>query len=103
MCAPQATPSARRSPRFAAASSDGRTGSTAVLIVMLAPNGTTSGLGCAGGQGAHSLLGLFRLWGGVSCRCQVRLRPDSDGLIQSPRRRGRATYLELQVQAPLPS
>src|SRR5262249_52134855 len=46
MCAPQATPSARRSPRFAAASSDGRTGSTAVLIVMLAPNGTTSGLGC---------------------------------------------------------
>jgi len=31
----------RRSPRFAAASSDGRTGSTAVLIVMLAPNGTT--------------------------------------------------------------
>src|SRR5262249_9347195 len=45
MCAPHATPSARRSPRFADALSDGRTGSTAVLIVILAPNGTTSGLG----------------------------------------------------------
>jgi hypothetical protein len=37
MCALQATPSARHSPRFAGCSSDGRTGSAAALIVMFTP------------------------------------------------------------------